>query len=511
MPPVRALVTALVLASPTSCSDDGVAPTTDASTSADAGTSGAPDSSSGGPTPTSTGDASTGDASTTAGSADPSSGTTDPGFDPPVPMCGNGFVEADEECDDGNVDDGDACSSACEVPCGLELEVLELAPTAQSNIDGVQVARGKDGGFVVLAALREITVDMEMNSTIGPRQMLVLAYDAAGEKRWETKLAPMMGDAEAEGLAIDEAGDIAVIGSVDGADLSDIWVLKLKDADEGEVAWQRTVDGALMGSEDFGTSVAIAPGGDIIAAGQIRDGDKDANVWVRKYEGPTGDTIWTTTWSGEAESSVDAAGQVAVGADGSIYVAAREYISSDVTEATLLKFGPGGGAPLWTVTPLASPDKHKNSGGPVAVGPDGEVLFGVRKAAPGPAFWVYRYGPDGGAPTWSHPQEDFEIGGQAWELAGLDFFPDGGILVGGDWYNDFTIADLGWYEVWSARLDADGVKQCQTSFRAAGEDLAPPTVVATSFAAGAEGLGLATGTRIESEEASMWAGVFRPL
>ena len=30
------------------------------------------------------------------------------------PFCGDGFVDADEACDDGNTDDGDGCSSACE-------------------------------------------------------------------------------------------------------------------------------------------------------------------------------------------------------------------------------------------------------------------------------------------------------------------------------------------------------------------------------------------------------------
>ena len=32
----------------------------------------------------------------------------------PVPFCGDGFVDADEQCDDGNEEDGDGCSSVCE-------------------------------------------------------------------------------------------------------------------------------------------------------------------------------------------------------------------------------------------------------------------------------------------------------------------------------------------------------------------------------------------------------------
>ena len=30
--------------------------------------------------------------------------------------CGNGVVEGEEQCDDGNTDAGDGCSSVCKVP-----------------------------------------------------------------------------------------------------------------------------------------------------------------------------------------------------------------------------------------------------------------------------------------------------------------------------------------------------------------------------------------------------------
>lgn len=32
----------------------------------------------------------------------------------PVPFCGDGFLDADEQCDDGNEEDGDGCSSVCD-------------------------------------------------------------------------------------------------------------------------------------------------------------------------------------------------------------------------------------------------------------------------------------------------------------------------------------------------------------------------------------------------------------
>jgi cysteine-rich repeat protein len=47
-----------------------------------------------------------------------------PGVPPGGPDCGDGFLDEDEECDDGNADDGDGCSSECT----YEVEEIWLNP-----------------------------------------------------------------------------------------------------------------------------------------------------------------------------------------------------------------------------------------------------------------------------------------------------------------------------------------------------------------------------------------------
>ncbi|MAO82397.1 MAG: hypothetical protein CMH50_00725 [Myxococcales bacterium] len=103
---------------PTPAADAGVAPspTSDAGSSPqDAGT----------PPPNDAGDVVVPD----AGAADPD------------PVCGNNIVEADEECDDGNLQDGDGCSSECteeeEDPVEVvDQGVLELDGTVDNELTG---------------------------------------------------------------------------------------------------------------------------------------------------------------------------------------------------------------------------------------------------------------------------------------------------------------------------------------------------------------------------------------
>lgn len=501
---------ALVALPLAACADDsaatgvGTTSTNDVSSSSSSGVVG-----SSGETPTTTGaDSSTSaDSSTGAGSS-----TGDPGFDPPTPACGNGYLEVEEECDDGNRVDGDGCNAACQVPCGLELELLELAPTAQSTITGIQVATAPGGGFVVIGRVREITVDQEDKTTVGPREILVTAYDVAGEQRWQQKVGDPMGDLSASGGVVDGDGNVVLVASVDGADGSDIWVGK-RAAIDGSELWTKIADGALPDGDDFGGAIAVTDTDDVIAVGQIRDKVNDTDVWVRKLAAADGATVWTTSWSGTPGDgySIDIGSSVAVAPGGQIHVLAREFVSTDTTEATLLTFGPGGGVPLWTASPLADGSKHKDNAGALGVGPDGEVVLGVARGGFAPTFFLFRLAPGGGKPTWSLAAADFITLGADWSLAGLGIFPDGSIAVGGSWVDDVSQPDSAWIEVWTARLDADGQKRCQTSYQAPGEDLFPPSVIASSFAASLDGTALATGERIDSQESSLWIGRFRPL
>jgi cysteine-rich repeat protein len=59
----------------------------------------------------------------------------------PVPVCGNGFLEYNEECDDGNLDNGDGCDSLCQ-----DDPISESVPLNQFNIgDSIGEAEAANG------------------------------------------------------------------------------------------------------------------------------------------------------------------------------------------------------------------------------------------------------------------------------------------------------------------------------------------------------------------------------
>lgn len=48
------------------------------------------------------------------------------------PECGNGILDEDEECDDGNLVNGDGCSSACKLEEGCNIELVKS--TNKNNV-----------------------------------------------------------------------------------------------------------------------------------------------------------------------------------------------------------------------------------------------------------------------------------------------------------------------------------------------------------------------------------------
>lgn len=440
-------------------------------------------------------------------------GTEDTGFDPPQPMCGNGYVEDDEECDDGNEDDDDACNNACEVPCGLEWSELVLGPTLDSLIEGRSIATDDTGRILVSGALRVVTVEMDGTVTEEDDTVLVQSHMPGGGMVWEQVLGDPVGDATPSGVATDAAGDVYVASTVDAADGGTaIRVTKLAAGDGNEL-WVHDFDGPFPGEDEAATGIAVGPDGRPVVVGTARAGDGDDDVWVRKLEPADGSEVWTTTHGGVAAGafSTDDGGPVAIAGDGSIYVLARIYEDFSTNRGTVLRFEPDGGMATWTFTPtIAGSDQVFTLEAITATADGGSLMAVSRVDGTEVAFWVYKLD-DAGNEQWSLTRADFEVpeAGSDWVLEGLDTFGEE-LVVLGRYRNDQSVEGLSWSEPWVSRLDADAVPRCQVLYQAPFDGLLPTALRAFAVATDPQGHALVTGVQDGADESSLWLGSFRP-
>lgn len=457
-----------------------------------------------------TGETTTGqDTSSTTAVADASSGT---GFDPPRAECGNGFVEEGEQCDDGNLDDGDECSSSCQIPCGLEWSAIVLPVTAQSTIDPVAVVRGPDGQVVAVALQREITLDQKGNETVGPNEAAVAAFGAEGDAAWDVRLPGPAGALQPRDAAIDDAGDVYIAGDVDSvAGDGDIFVTKLS-GDNGSELWTHVHDSAVDTAEDLATGIAVAPDGNPVVSGQVRAGDGDDDVFLRKLDTADGTEVWTSTWSGvgTATFSTDDGGPIAVASDGTVYVLATEYLSFQAQPMVLLQFPADGGDPQWVHTFEFGGSEQQFQGIDLETGPQGDVyaVF-VRLLAAGSEYHLRKLAPDE-TELWSATQADYIQSGNTWIIDGVAPTQTGEVVVGGTFFDVETVPRTSILSAWVQRTDADGEPLCAVQQAGPQEGLLPADLDVLDVTSAADGGAILVADFDDEGAQAMWLGRFRP-
>jgi cysteine-rich repeat protein/Cys-rich repeat protein len=104
-----------------------------------------------------------------------------------VTVCGDGLQVGNEECDDGDLEDGDGCSSLCTVELDVfcaALPPLVIGTNASTNVDGTNALSSScvpPGGREVaydFTALADGTLSVSVDSTLG---IGVYVLDGCGE------------------------------------------------------------------------------------------------------------------------------------------------------------------------------------------------------------------------------------------------------------------------------------------------------------------------------------------
>ncbi|GEM_PF-1684395 len=428
--------------------------------------------------------------------------------------CGDGYVwTGTEDCDgdnDGDPDGADAsdvntCNDTCEHICRVEWQAVGSVENA-NYINGVNTVTDSDGN-VYTASDKMGAADIDI---------WLAKYDNTGTQVWEVMI-DNTGDDSVADLALDATGNIAIVGKTAGTDGTDILAGLYAGADGAKI-WAITHDGDLDGGDDLGAGVVVAPSGDIIVSGQVRNAAGDDDVWVRSCAAADGAEQWVSTWSGTPDNnfSIDKAGPVAVDSTGIVYVLANEYVDFENRHATLLKFPAAGGDAIWAVSYETNDGaKHNYPGVDVAVASDDTIYIAMESVGNFRTFWLKQVAAADGAAAdgWDLRPEDFDprldednSDGKNWFLAGIDVDSDGNLSVGGYRLVD---TDVDRYEGWIARVKSDNSLMCMYSLTASTDGATPPDLLFSGVAAGASAATVASGVQATTAGASVWVGKFR--
>ena len=279
----------------------------------------------------------------TVTTAPPTTSTTDPpdGSTTVVePFCGDGVLDPDEECDDGDQNSDDACNADCEIPFEVAWTVSYNGPT--SNIDVPGDIRFDGAGNLLVVGRHRTATD---GSDVWLQQ-----YAPDGTELWNFTWdgGNQLNDG-AEALALHDSGDVIIVGFTETAlDDDDIMVMRLP-FDGDTPTWIDVWDGSGSGPMDFdngdyANAVEVDSNGDIVVVGNDRVDGEQANVWLRKYD-PDGAEIWLQTYNGAADRS-DTCSDVAIDSEDAVY--ALCIVREDAFEEAWLRKYDAAGAEVWT-------------------------------------------------------------------------------------------------------------------------------------------------------------------
>ncbi|MBM4376583.1 MAG: DUF4215 domain-containing protein, partial [Deltaproteobacteria bacterium] len=381
----------------------------------------------------------------TATSATSGAGGGNPGF------CGDGLLDADEQCDDGAKNaDSAACTSKCKkAACGdglLQLGVEQCDDGAKNADSAACTSKCKkalcgdgllqlgveqcdDGNLLdgdacsktcttvsgpVWTKTYDLFDDFWTGAAVDPNgnvvvvggstnafgdlDVVVRKYDTKGAVLW-TKTYDNGGNELANGVAVDAAGNAFVIGyEEDFLGLQSILVRKY--GTNGNLVWSQTYGTGFDEGDDVGIGIAVNAAGDAFLAGEVRsDTVSDADRVVAKISGAGGDVVWNEVTDGGIGD--DAANAVTVDSAGDVVAVSSVAVAGGKFDAMLRKYKDGATPTiLWTKTygdaiPLAVDTDSKGNvlvaGGDRAGGADYNVWI-QKYASNGTLVWTKGYG-----------------------------------------------------------------------------------------------------------------------
>lgn len=409
--------------SPDDADDDNGVPTSSSSSSSSSSTSSGaePSTGSGGDAPQ-TGTSTGRDTPETSGNEESSSGLD--------AVCGDGIVDGDEACDDGNGEIADGC----ELDCTLTADTLEWSHAA--------VGEGRrfrdvviDGGESAWA-IGEFATD----------EMLLRRFSPTGETLFSTTIQVDAGDThQGATISLNASGSALVAGMTDNGYPSIAEV----DSD-GQHLWSQF---GQLGNEPNAVQYldsAVTPDGDLILVGSVVRPNHDG--YMTRATG-LGSMVWGGVLGATPIGYNETLRGVAIDGAGNIYCVMNRFAGHDGSpEALAYKLSPAG-MTLWN-SDIVLASSSFETGIDLELLPNGGVLVaGTRELTDHSGAWFAELSEDDGTPL----QIDYVTlpSPSPLVLRSLDVSPGGARVAVGETRFVGSGETLAWVRAW----DSDGVVQ----------------------------------------------------
>jgi cysteine-rich repeat protein len=371
---------------------------------------------------------------------------------PPAPLCGNGIVEGQETCDDGNRLANDSCHPQCAEP-GDVLWTVTYDGEAHSDDRGFGVTIDRDGESFWVAGL---TTTVAAN---GSDLLIQRRWIEDGSLVWT---ANVDGDAHlddiGEDVAIDGIGRAWLVGRRNAlATDGDIWV--------GAFERDGTPGGSFahdeQGGVDHGHGLAFTADGNLVVSGVVdlgESGEPDLAAWIRRYD-TSGNPLAPAIVRNNSPVQ-DTALQIV--ADGLGFVVTGDLSTEDGVEEVWTARYDAADALLWEQLGTADDTGPYPRGVGIAADPAGGWgVAGVLSSD----IWIQRYAADGtpGDTIVESGSDDRHD-----EAGDIEFLGDGRFIVVGN--VDFATVGFASGDAWVRMYAADGTPEWTDEFDGASEE-----------------------------------------
>ena len=188
-----------------------------------------------------------------------------------------------------------------------------------------------------------ILVTGKSMNAAGKFQYATVKYDKAGNELWVQNYAgPAATEDDPNSLAVDNNGNIYVTGQSKG-DGSDFDYATIKYSPEGAQLWTARYNGP-SNSVDQASKVVVDSAHNVYVTGASKGSGTNYDYATLKYS-PAGVQLWVARYNG-ASSGVDKATDLAVDANGNVFVTGSSEVSSGKSDYATIKYSPEG-VQLW--------------------------------------------------------------------------------------------------------------------------------------------------------------------